>query len=61
MANPFDDDAAPPTVPHNDRRQHALQPAAFDMPDGRDQVFGPASRGECEAYLTADRTEHSRA
>ncbi|MFF9481512.1 MbtH family protein [Streptomyces sp. NPDC014733] len=61
MANPFDDESAQFTVVRNDRRQHSLWPCAFDVPEGWENVFGPASRGECEAYITAHWTEHTRA
>ncbi|OEV11871.1 MbtH protein [Streptomyces sp. Amel2xB2] len=61
MANPFDDESAPFTVLRNARGQFSLWPAAFEVPEGWESVFGPAARTECDAYVTETWTELSRA
>ncbi|MFR9728397.1 MbtH family protein [Saccharopolyspora sp. MS10] len=61
MTSPFDDESASFAVLRNDRAQHSLWPGALPGPDGWHQVFGPASRAECEEYVTEHWTDLTRA
>jgi len=63
MTNPFDDTDGTFRVLVNERGQHSLWPAATDLPRGWVTVFGPDSRAECLAYVSAtwlDITPKSR-
>lgn len=60
MTNPFDDDSASFTVLRNDIGQHSLWPDPLPVPAGWHQVFGPASKAECEEFVTENWTDLTR-
>lgn len=49
--NPFDDETATFVVLVNDEEQHSLWPAFAAIPAGWRQVYGEASRGDCQQYV----------
>jgi MbtH protein len=61
MENPFDDDSVSFIVLRNNRSQFSLWPSTFSVPEGWESIFGPASRPDCEEYVTEYWTEHARA
>lgn len=51
MSNPFDNIDGVFLVLVNKENQHSLWPEFAAVPDGWDQVFGPASHDDCLAYV----------
>ncbi|AJE87381.1 MbtH-like protein [Streptomyces albus] len=54
--NPFEQEI-PYAVLVNDENQHSLWPAHLDVPGGWRQMFGPAEREECMAYVEREWTD----
>ncbi|MBM6549482.1 MbtH family protein [Marinomonas ostreistagni] len=57
QVNPFDDETQTFYVLVNHLLQHSLWPTFAQMPAGWKSVFGPASHGECLAYVTQHWTD----
>lgn len=51
MANPFEDDKGTFEVLVNAEYQHSLWPTFVNIPAGWKSVHGPATRGDCLAYV----------
>jgi len=57
MTNPFDDNEGTFHVLRNDENQHSLWPTFAEVPRGWAQVYGPATRESCLAYVEENWTD----
>ena len=55
--NPFDDESGSFLVVVNEEEQHSLWPTFADVPAGWRKVFGPATRGDCLAFVEQNWTD----
>jgi len=57
MTNPFENEEISHVVLMNSEGQYSLWPEFADIPNGWDQVFGPAMRAECLRYVEENWTD----
>src|SRR5262245_57654833 len=57
VTNPFEDEAGIYRILMNAEAQYSLWPDFAAIPAGWHSVFGPTSRAECLAFVTASHTD----